>query len=558
MEDKIIKELLLAENYVSANDLDQAEKYAKSHQAPIVEYLLSKGLITYALLNQAIAEYYKLPYLDLSTNQPADQLVLKLPKEIALKYKVVIAKEAKAEFVVAVCAPLTDVVKQEITNALQGKKVKFVYAGSQEIEGVLNAYRPKLETRFGEIIKSGGKIAPEIIDQILLDALALRASDIHYEPREKETLVRFRVDGVLHEAGRIPKEYYENIVNRIKVQSRLRIDEHYASQDGAVHFEKEGMAADLRVSIVPTLDGEKVVIRILAEYVRNFSLNDIGLSPQDQETVVAAAYKPFGMILVTGPTGSGKTTTLYSLIKLLNDTEKNITTIEDPVEYKVLGVNQIQVNPLSGMTFAKGLRAISRQDPNIILVGEVRDSETADIAVNAALTGHLMLSTFHANDAAAVVPRLINMGIEPFLLASTLELIIAQRLVRRICDSCRMSTTVTVAGLQTTFPGASNYFPGKTVTLFQGKGCNVCSNTGYKGRVGLFEFIKVTPEMQDLIASSPSSRKIAELAKSQGSRSLFEDGMDKVKAGFTTIDELIRVVSPPEIRANISSKIKAV
>lgn len=253
------------------------------------------------------------------------------------------------------------------------------------------------------------------------------------------------------------------------------------------------------------------------------------------------------MILVAGPTGSGKTTTLYGLLKLVNSPDVNITTIEDPVEYKVLGVNQIQINPQTNLTFAKGLRSIVRQDPDIILVGEIRDNETAEIAVNAALTGHLLYSTFHANDAATAIPRLLDMGIEPFLLASTLEVIVAQRLVRKICDHCKHSVTKSAGDFTTPqLKSSLSYFEGKSITLYEGKKCEMCGHTGYKGRTAIFEFIQITPEMQNLILRSPSTQEIWQLARKEGSKTLFEDGIEKVKAGVTTLEELLRVAEPPQ------------
>ena len=392
-----------------------------------------------------------------------------------------------------------------------------------------------METRFSEIVSSQTRVAPEIIDEIVSDALAFKASDIHFEPQEKEVVVRFRVDGVLQEAGRVSKEIYENILNRIKVQAHMRIDEHFAAQDGAIRFPKDKGFIDMRVSLIPILDGETIVIRLLAEYVKGFTFADLGVSQKDQEIFLKAAKKPFGMIMVTGPTGSGKSTTLYALIKMLNLPSVNITTIEDPVEYKVVGINQIQVNTQTDLTFAKGLRSIVRQDPDIVLVGEIRDLETAEIAVNAALTGHLLFSTFHANDAATAIPRLLDMGVEPFMMASSLELIIAQRLVRKICDQCRVSFT----------SQPTKFFP-KETTLYKGKGCNNCGNTGYKGRTAIFEFIRIEGAMQELILKHPSTREIADLAKGSGSHSLFEDGLEKVKNGITTMEELLRVALPPK------------
>lgn len=320
-------------------------------------------------------------------------------------------------------------------------------------------YHKPLATRFQAIINEQKKVAPEIITEIFNDAIELRASDIHFEPQEKIVLIRFRVDGVMHEAGRLPKDYYEGVINRIKIESNMQIDEHYAAQDGAIRWlTKAGNPMDMRVSIVPIVDGEKIVVRLLSEYVRTLTLQDLGFSEEYRAILETVAHKPFGMILTTGPTGAGKSTTLYALLKMRNRPDVNISTIEDPVEYKIPGINHIQVNQETELTFAKGLRALVRQDPNIILVGEIRDGETASIAVNAALTGHLLFSTLHSNDAPTAIPRLLDMGVEPFLLASTLEVIIGQRLVRHICPSCRYSYSLSLAEAQKLFPGANKYF----------------------------------------------------------------------------------------------------
>lgn len=457
----------------------------------------------------------------------------------------ILFEEGAKEVVIATDTPDNIHLIDKIKILFPKKKVSLAYSLEEDIEAALGKYRKTLATRFSQIIKDQKSVAPEIIEEILTDAVSFRTSDIHFEPQEKEVVVRFRVDGVLHEAGRIPKEYYENIVNRLKVQARLRIDEHYAAQDGAIRFVRDGRLIDARFSLIPTLDGEKIVLRLLADYMRSFALSDLGLLGDSQKLLEISAKKPFGMILVTGPTGSGKTTTLYAVLRTLNDPEVNITTIEDPVEFKISGINQIQVNQQTNLTFAKGLRSIVRQDPDIILVGEIRDQETAEIAVNAALTGHLLLSTFHANDASTSIPRLIDMGIEPFLLSSTLELIVAQRLARRICESCRYSINVKTSSLEKTLPQAKKYFGKENVTLYKGKGCPNCSGTGYKGRIGIFEFISINPELQELILKNPSSQQIWEVAKRNGAISLFEDGLEKVKNGLTTLDELLRVANPP-------------
>lgn len=545
LDDATIRELLVRENYVSAADMEHLAKAAGN--GPITEQLLNEGFLTPDLLGQAIAEHYSVPYADLNSNQPTREQVLKIPEEVARKYHVVLTNQTKKSVAVATDDPSAEGLSSALAPVFPGQKLSLAYSLSEDIEAAFGFYRKPLETRFSKIIENQQRVAPEIIDQIFSDALSFHSSDIHFEPQAKEVLVRFRVDGVLQDAGRIPKEYYENILNRIKVQSRLRIDEHFAAQDGSLHYEKNDTSVDLRTSIVPTVEGEKVVLRVLAAYIQGFSLSDLGLSGGHQDLLATAAKKPFGMILVSGPTGSGKTTTLYALLKTLNRSDVNITTIEDPVEYKMRGVNQIQVNPLANLDFARGLRSIVRQDPDIILVGEIRDQETAEIGVNAALTGHLLLSTFHANDAATAIPRLLDMGTEPFLLASTLQILVAQRLVRKICEQCRFSTNNTLENLKLPTSVANRFSDKKKVTVYAGKGCDICGHTGYKGRTAIFEVIRVTPELQDLILKRPSTQEIWKLARSQGSTSLYEDGIEKVKNGITTMEELNRVAEAPVV-----------
>ena len=378
--------------------------------------------------------------------------------------------------------------------------------------------------------------APETVDIIFDRAIDARASDIHLEPQADGIHVRFRIDGVLHEVGSFDKESYENILNRIKVQAHLRTDEHFAAQDGSLRHKKDDTEVNIRLSIVPTLDGETVVMRILTEYIRGFNLPDLGLSEANQAILMQAAMRPFGMILVVGPTGSGKTTTLYGLLKHLNRPEVNITTIEDPVEYKVPGVNHIQVNLATNLTFAQGLRSIVRQDPNVIFLGEIRDQESAEIGVNAALTGHLLLTTFHANNAATAIPRLLDMGIERFLLSSTLQVVISQTLVRRICDGCKVEYPETNPFVIKLAAGAK---------LYRGKGCTQCANTGYKGRIAIYEVLRNSPAMQDLILTNPPTKDVADLARKEGMCTMFEDGVLKIRAGVTTYEEIARVAEAP-------------
>ena len=536
-----IQEILVSQSYVTAEDMSKAVDFAARHHTDLVDYLISEELIDKNTLSQAIGEYYKMPYVDLRESKPTKEMVEKTPKDIAEKYRIVLfSKSDSAKY--ATDTPVKKELIAEIAKALGKNKLSLHYADKDQINAALALYKKSLETRFSQIIEGQQHIAPEILEEIISDALLYRTSDIHFEPQEDNVVVRFRVDGVLQEAGRFKKEHYENILNRIKVMSQLRIDEHFSVQDGAIRFPIKDSTIDLRVSITPTLDGEKVVVRMLAQYVKELVLSAIGLSEESEKIIIESAKKPFGMIIVVGPTGSGKTTTLYSIIKHINDTAINITTIEDPVEYKIIGVNQIQVNPAKKITFADGLKSIVRQDPDVILVGEIRDKETAEIAVNAALTGHLLFSTFHANDAATAIPRLLDMGVEPFLLASTLELLISQRLVRRLCTSCRYSVDVTRAQIEKKVKGAGKYFQEKN-TIYEMKGCPSCNGTGYSGRVGLFEFIKVTHELKELILTGPSADQIWDLAKSQGSKTMIPDGIEKVKQGLTSLEEVFRVVS---------------
>lgn len=538
-----LKPILLKENYISEQDAKAAEADAKDGAA-FVDHLIRQEVLTKTLLGQALAEAYKLPFADLSVDLVTKDALALIPEDIAKTYRIVVAAYDDKTAMVASDRPEA-IDPKKILPLLKGHKVRLAYTLPEYIDEAMEHYEQPLATRFSQIIESGQRVAPEILEEILRDALNFKASDIHFEPHGDMVTVRFRVDGSLREAGRLPKTNYENVLNRIKVESGMRIDEHLTPQDGALQRRSETFRADFRVSLIPTVEGEKVVMRVLGSYVAGLSFTDVGFSEIHREMVERAISRPFGMILAVGPTGSGKTTTLYSLLKLLNKPDVNITTIEDPVEYKMAGTNQIQVREAGNVTFAKGLRAIVRQDPDVILVGEIRDHETAEISVNAALTGHLLLSSFHANDAATAVPRLVDIGIEPFLLSSTLEIIVAQRLARRICSNCRYSISVADALKTVHTPGIkwSEIFK-KNDTIYAGKGCNVCGGSGYHGRVALIEIIEVTPEMQELMLHSPTSRQIEQLARKQGSPSMFDDGIDKIRLGVTTVNEIVRVVPP--------------
>jgi len=384
-----------------------------------------------------------------------------------------------------------------------------------------------------ELEQSGNISIIALIDALIEEAHRSRVSDIHIDPLVKKVRIRFRIDGVLQEAYTFPKEINSEVISRIKVLSKLRTDEHQATQDGRFRyvFPEINEFVDFRVSIMPTYHGENAVLRLLSDKAEQFTLENLGFNATDRKKIEDALKKSSGMILATGPTGSGKTTTLYTLIKMLNSKEVSIITIEDPIEYAVEGVEQIQVNPRSGLTFANGLRSILRQDPNIIMVGEIRDTETAGMAVNTALTGHLLLSTLHTNDAATTLPRLLDMGIEEYLVASTVSIAIGQRLVRKICKHCKEKIELT----EKTILLHSNY-------VYKGKGCGECNQSGYSGRICINEVLVADSEIREAILRKASADEIRKIAVKNGMTTMFEDGFRKVEAGETTIEEVLRVI----------------
>lgn len=396
-----------------------------------------------------------------------------------------------------------------------------------------------------EELKLGTKISIiALIDRLLEKAHENRVSDIHIEPLVKKVRVRFRIDGILQEAYSFPKDINNEIISRIKVLAKLRTDEHQASQDGRFRyvFQETNKFIDFRVSIVPTYHGENAVLRLLSDKAEQQTLEDLGFNKPDREKIENALKKSNGMILSTGPTGSGKTTTLYTLVKMLNSSEVSIVTIEDPIEYAIENVEQIQVNTKAGLTFANGLRSILRQDPNIIMVGEIRDSETASIAVNTALTGHLLLSTLHTNDVATTLPRLLDMGIEEYLVASTISIAIGQRLVRKICVNCREKIKITEAMKIALAKTREANFLFNTEFVYKGKGCYECNESGYSGRICINEVLVVDNEIREAILRKASANEIKKIAVKNGMTTMFEDGFRKAEAGKTTIEEVLRVI----------------
>ncbi len=383
-----------------------------------------------------------------------------------------------------------------------------------------------------------------IIDELISCAENLNASDIHIDPSETHLRVRFRIDGVLEDACILPKEIHSEIISRIKILSGLRTDEHNAAQDGRFRSLLDGgKSVDMRVSVMPTYYGENVVLRLLSENSENFTLESLGFSIEDQKKIKQAIQKPSGMILVTGPTGSGKTTTLYTIIKYLNSKEISIVTIEDPIEYSIRDIEQIQVNPRTELTFAKGLRSILRQDPDVIMVGEIRDTETASIAINTALTGHLLLSTLHTNDAATTLPRLLDMKIEAFLVASTVSLVIGQRLVRRICSHCRLPRHLSDEEhlhLSSVIPSDISK---NNKTFYCGQGCAKCGGSGYKGRLVINEILVPNEEIRNAILLRASAYELKQIAKKYNMITMLEDGIQKASLGLTSLEEVLRVTS---------------
>lgn len=553
ISDDQLKALILSVKLLDQKTLDEIVEYAHNAQMSLVDALLEKDITTDQNLGNLIAGAMKFPFVVLAKLSIPEDISRIIPEKIARKYKVIPFARDDSGIKLAMTDP-GNMLILEMINKKTGQNVIPYYATERDIYNKLWVYRKDLQKTFdalvNEQLKTAGKVtavdAPiaKIVTLIINYAYQDRASDLHIEPEEKDTLVRFRVDGVLHDVVFLPKKLHDQVVTRIKVLSSLRTDEHMAPQDGKMRIELEEEDLDIRVSILPIVYGEKVVLRLLASHFRQFSLVDLGMNPTDLKKVTNAFAKSFGMILSTGPTGSGKTTSIYAILKIINTREKNITTIEDPVEYRIKGVNQIQTNARTELTFASGLRSILRQDPNIIFVGEIRDSETAGIAVNAALTGHLVLSTLHTNDAATALPRLIDMKVEPFLVASTVNVIVAQRLVRKICEMCKQPVEMRVDQLsQNLSPDKiSTYFGNNpAIKVFKGKGCEICHFTGYAGRIGVFEVLEVSNEIKRLITAKNDSNMVLQQAIKEGMTTMLDDGLAKVAKGLTTIDEVLRV-----------------
>lgn len=538
-----LKSLVLKNGLIDEKGFAQLEKDAKNAGYTIAETLVEKDIITDENLGILISDFLKVPFIVLAKTTIPPSVFNIVPEKMARKKKVIPFAKDPTGVKIAMADPSDKELVQMISKKI-GLPIAVFLATDQDISNTLRIYRKDLQGTFDQLIKGSEVPMSKIVDLLISYAYQDKASDVHIEPEAKDSLIRFRIDGILHDVLFLPKSLHDQIITRIKILSRLRTDEHLSPQDGKMRINLEEEEIDVRVSILPVTEGEKAVLRLLSSKFRRFSLIDLGMNEKDLKKVTTAYAKPYGMILSTGPTGSGKTTTIYAILKILNTREKNITTIEDPAEYRIKGVNQINVNTKTNLTFANGLRSILRQDPNIIFVGEIRDSETAGIAVNASLTGHLVLSTLHTNDAATALPRLIDMDVEPFLVASTVNVIIAQRLVRKICEICKGTRVITKEELLKNLPSETvgKYVDGKTsIIIYQGSGCKICHFTGYAGRIGVFEVLEVTKEIRDLITKRQDADVILQKAIEQGLTTMLDDGLEKVTKGLTTIEEVLRV-----------------
>ena len=541
------------------------------------EVLIAEGLISQEELIKMEAYILGTPFVNLEKEIVPPEVLMIIPEPIARSHNIVAYKKKGNELEVAMLDP-EDLRTIEFIKKKANLKILPRLTTQKSIKNVLRQYQKTLEAEFGELIKKEAgavkpikeeeieekaeleKIAQElpvirIVDTLIKHAILDRASDIHIEPTEKEVLVRYRIDGVLRDAMVLPKAVSSGMVARIKVLSNLRLDEHRLPQDGRFRIESEEYKYSIRVSILPVFSGEKIVMRLLPETAKAFTLEELGLRNESLERVEDNLKKPVGMILVTGPTGCGKTTTLYSMMEILNDPGVNISTIEDPIEYRMPRINQTQVRPKIGLTFASGLRSLVRQDPDIIMVGEIRDSETAGLAINAALTGHLVLSTLHTTNAAGAIPRLIDMKAEPFLISSTLNVVLAQRLIKRFCKE-KEEYKLTVPELKNIAKYcdldrilkilkeekiAERKQTLKDISFYRPKESKECPG-GYKGRIGIYEVLAVTETIKELIVKRATSDQIQERAQKEGMRTMVEDGFVKAAQGITSIEEVLRVI----------------
>ncbi|MEK7174350.1 MAG: GspE/PulE family protein [Patescibacteria group bacterium] len=560
-----LKNRLTQENLVTPERFDALATEAERKNQNLIDVLISERVATADYLSALVAAAFGVELANLAARTINEETLRLLPEDLSRQREVIaFAREEDGTIDVAMADPSNLETIEFLTQRL-GAKVKPFLAVSDDLDRGFAIYGSRSTGDFKKIVeeniqaslRSPSRTSEEaatevpivsIVDSIMAYAISMRASDIHIEVIEEATMIRYRIDGILYEIIRIPKTVHSALVARLKILSGLKIDEHYKPQDGRFRHQMVNQVVDVRVAVMPTYYGEKVEMRLLESSQKPLSLEELGMLKETAAIVVEAIKKTFGIVLVCGPTGSGKTTTLYGLMEILNKPNVNVCSIEDPIEYNMRYVNQSQINVQAGVTFATGLRALLRQDPNIIMVGEIRDKETAGIAVQAALTGHLLLSSLHTNDAPTAVPRLFDLGVPPFLAASTLNLIIAQRLVRRICAACIYSYDAgedikKAIEKQLVELGVPNGAQAVPKTFYRGKGCVVCGDTGYRGRLAIVEVLKITDTMKNIIVDPQFSlQAITGEARNQGSRTMFEDGLEKIQLGITTIEEVMRVI----------------
>jgi len=579
VEPQQLKAFLLDAALITSDQFEKALKKAEKTSQKVEDVLVSDGLITQEELIKLEAYILGIPFINLEKEKISPEVLKFIPEPIARSHNIVAFRKKENNLEVAMLDP-EDLRTVEFIKKTANLKILPRLTTSESIKNVLNQYQKTLEAEFGEIIKKEAgvikpikekealgeekeellKVAEElpvirIVDTLLKHAILQRSSDIHIEPSEKEVIVRYRIDGILHDAMTLPKQVSSGVVARIKVLSNLKLDEHRLPQDGRFEIEIEDSRYSIRVSVLPVFDGEKIVMRLLPESAKTLTLEEVGLRGEALERVQDNLRKPVGMILITGPTGCGKTTTLYAMMEILNVPGVNISTIEDPIEYRMARINQTQVNPKIGLTFASGLRSLVRQDPDIIMVGEIRDNETAGLAINAALTGHLVLSTLHTTDAAGAIPRLIDMKTEPFLLSSTLEIVLAQRLVRKLCKEkikytlkeseiknlgkyCDLERILKILKEEKIVKPKDTF---KDIEFYRPKSSKECPE-GYSGRLGIFEVLDVTETIKELIVKRATGDQIQAQAQKEGMRTMIEDGFIKAVQGLTSIEEVLRVI----------------
>lgn len=572
LKDDELKKILLKEKTLRPDKVRKALRQARKDKISLASELIKQGLISEQELVEIFSEKAKIPYVSLKKKRISRDVLLLIPEPIARNHQVIAFEKERNKLRLAMVDP-TDLQTIEFIKKKTGMEIEASLVTASDVAEVLKQYRKSLKTEFSKIVEEVPKAQGEeelremaqrlpvvkIVDTFLEYAIYENASDIHVEPLEKEIIVRYRVDGVLRDVMNLPKKILPGVVARIKVLSDLKIDEHRLPQDGRFKTETDEYKISFRVSVIPVFNGEKIVMRLLSESTKPLNLEGLGLRKNALKIVQLNIKRPHGMILSTGPTGSGKTTTLYSVLHILNTPEINICTIEDPIEYHMPRINQSQVKPKIGYTFASGLRSLLRQDPDVIMVGEIRDRETAEMAVHSALTGHLVLSTLHTNSAAGAIPRLIDMHIEPFLVASTVNVIVAQRLVRRICSNCiesyyldkkmwkNVGRQINLKKLLAILAKEGVIVSSKTkpnsLLFYRGRGCSQCNDTGYKGRVAALEVLEVTEEIQKLAIQKTSTEVIERKAIDEGMITMLEDGFYKAKMGITTIEEVLRVTT---------------